>query len=302
MSESNGKMVPHRWFSGLRVAALAHNTFLELVRMRVFYFLLLFALLVIGSSLFTVQFSFQDQFQVLKDVSLGAISIFSWLLGLLCTALLLPRDVEDRTLYTILAKPVSRFEYLLGKMLGVIGLLGVAMGVMGALFLAVLAIREQQVLAEIAREAARQATSPEDLAKQIADVRAAAFQWNLLPGLAVIYVKAVLCAMFTLLISTFATSTLFTVLVSVVVYLIGHVQGLAREYWLRGGDASWVLKGALALVALVFPDLQLFNVVDEIAVGTPVPLALFGQIAGFGVLYTLIYGLLAQVVFSSKEL
>jgi hypothetical protein len=249
-----------------------------------------------------VQFSFQDQFQVLKDVSLGAISIFSWLLGLLCTALLLPRDVEDRTLYTILAKPVSRFEYLLGKMLGVIGLLGVAMGVMGALFLAVLAIREQQVLAEIAREAARQATSPEDLAKQIADVRAAAFQWNLLPGLAVIYVKAVLCAMFTLLISTFATSTLFTVLVSVVVYLIGHVQGLAREYWLRGGDASWVLKGALALVALVFPDLQLFNVVDEIAVGTPVPLALFGQIAGFGVLYTLIYGLLAQVVFSSKEL
>ena len=302
MSASDRAFVRHRWFSGLRVAALVQNTFLELVRMRVFYFVLLFALLVIGSSLFTVQFSFQDQFQVLKDVSLGAISIFSWLLGMLCTALLLPRDAEDRTLYTILAKPVSRFEYLLGKMLGVFLLLAVAMGVMGALFLAVLSIREHQVLAEIAREAARQATPAEELVKQIADVRSAAFQWNLIPGLAVIYLKAVLCAALTLLISTFATSTVFTVLVSVLVYLIGHVQGLAREYWLRGGEASWLLKGALALVALVFPDLQLFNVVDEIAVGTPVSPALFGQVAAFGLLYTVIYGLLAQVVFSSKEL
>ncbi len=291
----------HRLFSAHRVAALAQNTLLELVRMRVFYFLLLFAMLVIGSSLFTVQFSFQDQFQVLKDVSLGAISIFSWLLGLLCTALLLPQDLEDRTLYTILAKPVPRFEYLLGKIAGVFLLLAIAVTAMALLFLGVLALREQQVLMEISREAARGMPAVE-AAKMAADVKAAAFQWNLLPGIAVIYLKAVLCASFTLLISTFASSTVFTVLVSVVVYLIGHVQGIAREYWLRGGDASWLLKVALALVALVFPDLQLFNVVDEIAVGTVVPALLFWQIAGFGLLYTLVYGLLAQLIFASKEL
>ena len=57
---------------------------------------------------------------MLKDVSLGAMSIFTWLLAVLATAMLLPKDIEDRTLYTILAKPVPRFEYLLGKLLGVL--------------------------------------------------------------------------------------------------------------------------------------------------------------------------------------
>ena len=60
---------------------------------------------------------------LLKDVSLGSMSIFTWLLGVLSTAMLLPKDIEDRTLYTILAKPVPRFEYLLGKLLGVFVLL-----------------------------------------------------------------------------------------------------------------------------------------------------------------------------------
>ena len=287
----------HSLFSPRRIFALAHNTLLELIRMRVFYFLLLFALMVIGSSLFTVKFSFQEQFQVLKDVGLGAISIFSWLLGLLCTALLLPKDVEDRTIYTILAKPVPRFEYLLGKLLGVFLLIAISVALMSLLFAGVLGLREQQVLAETARS-----TPPAELAEALAAIRASAFQWNLLPGIALIYLKAILCATLTLLISTFATSSVFTVLVSVVIYLIGHVQGIAREYWLGGGDASPLVKVLVALVALIFPDLQLFNVVDEIAVGTAVPLLLFWQITGFGLLYTLVYMLLAQLVFATKEL
>jgi hypothetical protein len=287
----------HSLFSLGRVSALAHNTLLELVRMRVFYFMLLFALMVIGSSLFTVKFSFQEQFQVLKDVGLGAISIFSWLLGLLCTALLLPKDTEDRTLYTILAKPVPRFEYILGKLLGIFLLIAIAVGLMSLLFAGVLGLREQQVLAETAKT-----TPPGELAEALEAIRASVFQWNLIPGILLIYLKAILCATLTLFISTFASSSVFTVLVSVVIYLIGNVQGIAREYWLAGGDSSPLIKVMVALVALVFPDLQLFNVVDEIAVGTAVPMLLFWKITGFGLLYTLIYMLLAQVVFSTKEL
>ena len=62
----------HRAFSPARIQAIASNTLLELVRLKVFYFMLLFALVIIGSSAFMVKFSFQQQFQVLKDVSLGA--------------------------------------------------------------------------------------------------------------------------------------------------------------------------------------------------------------------------------------
>jgi hypothetical protein len=289
----------HRSFSPGRLGAIAHNTLLELVRLRVFSFLLLFALLVIGSSVFTVQFSLQNQFQVLKDVGLGAASIFSWLLGLFCTAFLLPKDTEDRTLYTILAKPVSRLEYLLGKLLGVYILLAIALAAMALLFSGVLGLRLSQAVAEVSTNPQ---LPPEIVSQELAKLRASAFQWNLVPGFVLIYLKAILLATLTLLISTFASSSVFTMLVSVAVYFIGHVQGLVREVWLDPGTASPLIKVFVALLALLFPDLQLFNVVDEIALGTPVPALLFWKISALGLLYTGFYLLMAHFLFSSKEL
>src|SRR5947207_1149453 len=123
---------PHRAFSPGRIGAITANTLTELTRLRVFYVLLVFALLLIGSSIFMAQFSFQQEFQILKDVSLGAISIFTSLLAIVATARLLPQDLEDRTVYTILAKPVPRFEYVLGKIAGTLPLLASSTLVMSA--------------------------------------------------------------------------------------------------------------------------------------------------------------------------
>jgi ABC-type transport system involved in multi-copper enzyme maturation permease subunit len=100
-------MSTYRAFSPGRIGAIAWNTFTELVRLKVFYFVLIFALIIIGNSAFMVKFSFQEEFQVLKDVSLGAMSIFTSLLAIAATAMMLPKDIEDRTLYTILANPCS---------------------------------------------------------------------------------------------------------------------------------------------------------------------------------------------------
>ena len=135
-SAVNSFVVKHRPFSFARIAAITGNTFTELVRLKVFYFLLIFALLLIANSLFMARLSFQQEFQVLKDVSLGAMSIFSSLLAIVATAQLLPRDLEDRTIYTILAKPVPRYEYLIGKLAGVLLLLALSILAMSALFLA----------------------------------------------------------------------------------------------------------------------------------------------------------------------
>ncbi len=292
----------HRAFSPGRIWAIASNTLLELVRLKVFYFMLLFALLIIGSSLFMVNFTFQQQFQVLKDVSLGAMSIFTWLLAVLATAMLLPNDIEDRTLYTILAKPVPRLEYILGKLLGVLLLLAVAITLMTAVFCIVLYAREQMVLAETARVEA----PSDELAAALANVKASTFNANLIPGILIIYLKAAVCAALTLLISTFASSSIFTIIVSVVVYFIGHLQPIAREYWLAalpgGADPSPFLKVLLGLVALVFPDFQLFNLVDDIVVGNAVPLAMFLKTAGLGLGYISIYTLVAYLFFANKEL
>jgi ABC-2 family transporter protein len=287
----------HKVFSPSRVAAIASNTLLELIRLKVFYFLLLFALVVMGCSLFLVRLSFQEQFQVLKDVSFGAMSIFSWLLAVLATAMLLPKDIEDRTLYTILAKPVPRFEYLLGKLLGVFMLIFIALSFMAGMFVIVLYIREQGAIADAVRE-----NPPELLAAAIAQIKASTFDANIVPAIVIVYLKAALCAALTLLLSTFASSSIFTIIVSVVVYIIGHVQPIAREYWLATNPAGGATKVFLALVSLIIPDLKAFDLLSDLGAGMVIPTSLFLETAGLGGFYILVYFFVGYLIFAGKEL
>ena len=283
-----------------RILALTSNTLTDLTRQRVFYFALIFAFLLIASSVLMARFSFQQEFQILKDVSLGAMSIITSLLAVVATARLLPQDVEDRTVYTILSKPVPRFEYMLGKLFGILLLLAMSTLLMSALFFTVLYLREQTVLAETARQ---MASSPhEQIDAALETVRQSAFNIDLIPAVATIYLKAALLAALTLFISTFATTNLFTVVVMVFVYFIGHLQATAREYWLHDQGGGWMAQGFLAVVALLFPDLQAFNLIDDAVAGTVIPLALFGKTALLGLFYTTVYTLLGTVVFYGKEL
>jgi ABC-type Na+ efflux pump permease subunit len=286
----------YRSFSLARIGAITANTLTELTRLRVFYVLLVFALLLIGSSIFMAQFSFQQEFQILKDISLGAISIFTSLLAIVATARLLPQDLEDRTVYTILAKPVPRFEYVLGKIAGVLLLLAISTLVMSAAFLLVLYLREQAVIHATLRQMS--GAPPE----QIADALRAILNIDIFPGIVIIYLKACLLAALTLFVSTFATTNIFTIVVMAFIYFIGHLQATAREYWLQEHSSGLLTRVFLAIVALLFPDLQAFNLVDDIVAGTAISLALFTKTALLGIFYTTIYTLLAAFVFYGKEL
>src|SRR5881398_637280 len=183
MSNETVVAARHRGVSFSRVLAITRNTLIELTRLKVFYVLLVFALLLIGSSIFMAQFSFQQEFQILKDISLGAISLFTSLLAIVATAWLLPQDIEDRILYTILAKPVPRFEYVLGKIAGVLLLLAISTLVMGAAFLLVLYIREQAVVHAILQQ---MSNAPRD---QVADalriIHTSAFNTDIFPGIVI---------------------------------------------------------------------------------------------------------------------
>src|SRR5437660_1818613 len=221
----------YRAFSFRRINAMTVKTLTELTRLKVFYVLLIFALLLIGSSMFMAQFTFQQEFQILKDVSLGAMSIFTSLLAIVATARLIPQDIEDRTVYTILAKPVPRFEYLVGKIAGVLLLLAISTLVMSAVFLAVLYTREQSVLHMTLRQMS--AAPREQVDDALRAIRSSALNIDIFPGIVIIYLKACLLAALTLFISTFATTNIFTVVVMVFIYFIGHLQATAREYWLH---------------------------------------------------------------------
>jgi hypothetical protein len=284
----------------VQAAVIATNTFTELVRQKIFYIILVFAMCAIGSSLFMARLTFQEEFQMLKDVCLGAMSIFTSLLAILATANFLPKELEDRTLYNLLSKPVPRFVYLLGKLAGIILLLLLFTLLMSGVFCLVLWIRERGVLAETRAEF--EGGSSEELLAALRAITDATFNANLIPGILIIFVKSVLLASLTLLISTFATSSLFTVLIAAAIYFIGHLQSTAREYWLQGVDIKWWTRMVIALVALLFPDLQSFNLTDDVIAGVAIPLDIFLKTFALGWIYTAVYFALSALVFAGREL
>jgi hypothetical protein len=179
-------------------------------------------------------------------------------------------------------------------------LLVLSTAVMAALFFAVLYLREQSAVAETTTQMA--AAPAEQLADAMRAVHHAAFAGPLLAAIGFIFLKGAVIAALTLFISTFASSTVFSIVVAVFVYVIGHLQATAREFWLQEQGAGWLTRIFLACVALVFPDLQLFEFTDQIVAGAAIPSALFLQSCALGCFYIVIYLLLAVAVFAGKEL
>jgi hypothetical protein len=171
---------------------------------------------------------------------------------------------------------------------------------MSAMFVVVLYAREQTALHETARQFAN--VPRDQLDDALRALRASALNVDLLPGIAIIYLKACLLAALTLFVSTFASTNIFTVVVMAFIYFIGHLQATAREYWLQEQGAGWMARIFLAVVALIFPDLQAFNLIDAIVVGAAISLGVFAKTAALGIFYTVIYTFLATFVFYGKEL
>jgi len=283
-----------------RITAIARNTFTDLVRQKVFYILLVFGLCAIGSSVFMAQLRVEAQFQMIKDVCLGAMSIFTSLLAILATANFLPKDIEDRTIYTLLSKPVPRFAYLLGKLSGIIVLLFLFTLLMAVVFSAVLWLRQQAALTEIRTEFV--SASAEELQQAVKSVTDSTFNANLVPGILIIFIKSALLAALTLLISTFASSALFTVMIAAAIYFIGHLQATAREAWLQGVDIQWWTRILVAIISLLFPDLQAFNLADDMIAGAAIPWNVFLETFALGWTYVAVYFALSAFVFAGREL
>lgn len=121
-----------------RIGAIAFNTFREAVRDRVLYNLIVFAFLMIGSSLLLGQITIGVQRQLLINLGLTAISIFGVLIAIFIGIGLVSKEIDKRTLYTVLTRPVQRWEFIVGKFFGLVGTLVVNAGLMTIGFFAAL--------------------------------------------------------------------------------------------------------------------------------------------------------------------
>src|SRR5207244_377471 len=110
--------LPIGGFARQRVAAIARNAFREAVRDRVLYNLVVFALLLIAGAIFLGELSAGQEAKIIVDLGLSAILLFGVFIAIFVGVGLVYKEIERRTLYAILSKPIGRGEFLLGKYLG----------------------------------------------------------------------------------------------------------------------------------------------------------------------------------------
>ena len=292
-----------------RIAVIATHAFTQLVRMKVFYFLAVFAVITIGSNFFDLpqhagpEAAGTNVLNAIKSWSLGTMSLFSVVFAIVATALLLPKDVEDRTLYTILAKPVPRIDYLAGKLLGVLLLVFVSLALMDVLMSAVLQIRTSMILSGQMEMAHSRGWSAAEIASLRGDILSQGPNASLQGAVWAVFLRASIMASLALLISTFSTSTLFTTIISFLIYFIGHFQADARAIFLESGTAGsgWVTHLISMLVSLVLPDFQLFNVIDAVIEGQAMPLVILAELTGIVLFYAVFYVIASWYIFAEKE-
>jgi hypothetical protein len=296
-------MTPKVRFSPRRVWTMAMATVTQLVRMKILAFLVIFCLLAVGAGFAFSVINPEQQLNLLKSVTLGALQIFSIVIGVVSTALLIPKDMEDRTLYTILSKPVPRFDYLLGKLLGVLLLIGGGLIVMDAVLSLILWLRQSMLFDDaLARMRLEKMDTPETVAQMREIVARQGLTWNLHWAVWAIFLKATVVTTVALLLSCIASSTLFTIMITLCITIIGHGEALIREFFFQPNLSGWAGRAATLVLAAICPDLAQFDIVDSVVNGEIVPWAAVYDMTGIAALYVTVYLFATHLLFVEKEL
>jgi ABC-type transport system involved in multi-copper enzyme maturation permease subunit len=301
-----------------RILTIGRNTLTEAVRQKVLNVLLIFSLVLVGSSVGFSQMAtpgldaaglFDAQIKFVKDFGCGAIGLFGFIIALLSVAQLIPQELHNRTIYTILAKPVRRSEFLLGKFFGVVLLLALCVALMSLAFAATLywqELRGFQAVRQVYQVTPAWKPNPYTLIAynhELAEITRQVRDPQIIEAIVLIFAKLVMTTGIALLISTFATSSIFTIVTTFMIYLIGHMEGTAREFWLASGGASSIWQSALVgLITLLVPDMNSFTIVDEILAGNQVPWSHALNLLGYADAYLIVLLALSVVLFNYREI
>ncbi|HVU37916.1 MAG TPA: ABC transporter permease subunit [Opitutales bacterium] len=279
------------------IVQIARLTFLEAVRQRFFNFVLLLMLALIGSASFFRRFDFGNQeLHFIANFGMGGLEFFGALLAVVASAQLFFGEMENRTALTLLAKPVRRWAFIAGKLLGVMALLLVFVTLLTAALAAYLKWRQGELM-EIWHQAL--------LAKEVDTEMPEAFRVQF-GGLALDallqWLKFDVLAAITLLVASYSNTNMFTVISSFFIYLICQLEYIARE---QLDDLKVeALKRLVLLVSWIFPNFQLYSIGDLLVFPARVPIpdhAIWAAIE-YSVIYLVVFWALASLSFRRREI
>jgi len=252
-----------------RVWALATNTFREAVRDKVLYSILLFTVGLIAVSLALQEVTVGDQDKVVRSVAQGAIDAMASIIAMFLGVSLVWKEVERKTIYTILSKPVSRWMFILGKYLGMVLTLAIEIAILMAVYTLCMVLQQE------------------------------------MPP-SVVYVSAGMLLLELMLLTAWATlfstysSPMTAGAFTLAVFVIGH---LADDLWYFGQQASSAaLQHSSELIYWALPNFEVFSIREHAVHHLEVPWSQVWGAAGYGLLYTTAVLSLAMLIFSRRDL
>jgi len=241
--------------SAARVLWIARNSFREAVRDRVLYNLILFVLLLIAGAIFLGELSAGQEAKIIVDLGLSTMVLFGVFIAIFVGVGLVYKEIERRTLYAILSKPISRGQFLLGKYLGLCGTLLVNVAIMG-------------VGVSLALVYIRRGWDPLIL--------------KIWPAILLIYFELAIITGVALLFSSFSSPAL-SALLTFFVFIIGHFSADLKTLAATSGSAP--ARFVFRAVYYLLPNLSIYSVITPVAHGiAPGPRSI-----ALAVIYAIVY-------------
>lgn len=254
-----------------RIVTIALGAFKESVRERVLYNLIVFAFLMIGAAILLGSISVGVEQLVLVNLGLAAISVFGLLIAIFIGIGLVSKEIERRTIYNILSKPVTRAQFIVGKYAGLLLTLLVNTAIMTAGFYVALAIQQNGLGAS--------------------DLRLLTAVYFILLQLALV----VGIALFFSCISTPILSALFTFCLFVIGNFLGDIRAFGQE------SGSPILAKVTAALYYLLPNFGDLNVIDQVAHHVSIPGALITANTCYVLLYLAVLLSGAILIFEERE-
>ncbi|MEQ9672384.1 ABC transporter permease [Coleofasciculus sp. G2-EDA-02] len=252
-----------------RIWTIATNGFQEVIRDRIFYVIGFFALLLIVAIPLLGEVAATTEDKIFMDLGLAAISLLGVLVAIFVGTGLINKEIEKRTVLVLIPKPISRAELIIGKHLGLLGVLAVLVIAMTAIYLALLSFNGINY-------------------PLVSLLISALYQFL---ELSLIVAVALVFGVF--------TSSILATLLTVGIYLMGHLSRDVLELGKLSENAT--LETITQALYLVLPDLSRLNLKNEAVYGLlPSSVTLLGH-AAYAIVYTILLLAIAILIFSRRE-
>jgi ABC-type transport system involved in multi-copper enzyme maturation permease subunit len=252
----------------MKIWAIALNTFREALRDKVLYSLLFFSVLMIGFAVILDHLTVGERTKIIKDFGLASLSLFGILIAIFVGIGLVYKEIERKTIFNILSKPVRRYQFVIGKYLGLVITLFVVVALMTILFLTLLYLYVGET------------------------------DFTLLYAIGMSFLELMVITAFAVLFSSFSTPILsgfFTLSFVVIGHLTSDLKALGENSLSLG--AKYITQA----IYVALPNLELFNLKGAVVYQMPIEKEYLYYATCYGLLYTLFILGLAVIIFQKRD-